>query len=99
MIHVLGKLNIIFNKYPISRGMVAYSILWPVSNLCQQKMSGKRKLDFVEAARYAILGGLWMSPAVYTYVRIFSTIWPGDTLRALIPKVSRVRLTFSFRHL
>lgn len=31
----------IFNRYPLLRGMVSYSIIWPTSAFIQQKIAGK----------------------------------------------------------
>jgi hypothetical protein len=35
-IKMLRKFTVLFTKYPISRGMVVYAILWPSSDLCRQ---------------------------------------------------------------
>lgn len=31
-----------FTKYPMARGVLAYSITWPTGNLIQQSIAGKR---------------------------------------------------------
>lgn len=32
----------ILTKYPLMKGMLAYSITWPTGNIIQQTMDGKR---------------------------------------------------------
>lgn len=37
----MSRVREIFNKYPLLRGMVSYSLIWPSSALIQQKIAGK----------------------------------------------------------
>lgn len=37
----MSRIREIFNKYPLLRGMVSYSLIWPSSALIQQKIAGK----------------------------------------------------------
>lgn len=41
-----GTVKYIFTKYPIVKGMLAYSITWPAGNIIQQTMDGKRWGNF-----------------------------------------------------
>ena len=31
---------VLWKRYPLCRGMVTYSIVWPISSICQQKIAG-----------------------------------------------------------
>lgn len=37
----MSRIITIINKYPMIRGMISYSIIWPTSALIQQKIAGK----------------------------------------------------------
>lgn len=39
---MLQKFQLLIKKYPILRGMISYSIIWPTSCLIQQTFEGKR---------------------------------------------------------
>lgn len=39
---VINRIKNIFIKYPLTKGMLAYSIMWPTGNIIQQTMVGKR---------------------------------------------------------
>lgn len=39
---LLQKFKILITKYPIVRGMISYSLIWPTSSLIQQTFEGKR---------------------------------------------------------
>ncbi|KAG4078054.1 hypothetical protein HA402_002105 [Bradysia odoriphaga] len=37
----MSMLKSLFTKYPLVRGMVSYSLIWPTSALIQQTIAGK----------------------------------------------------------
>lgn len=37
----MSRVRELLNKYPLLRGMISYSIIWPTSALIQQKIAGK----------------------------------------------------------
>lgn len=41
-------------KYPLARGMLAYSITWPTGNIIQQTMDGKRWGKFVSESDHLV---------------------------------------------
>lgn len=76
-------------KYPILRGMVTYSVLWPASNFVQQSMDKTReKYDPVESLRYLFLGSFVTAPTVYVWVKLASKIIKGTSLKHALLKVS-----------
>lgn len=42
----LKKLKVLTTKYPVLRGMISYSIIWPTSSLLQQTVEGKSLGNF-----------------------------------------------------
>lgn len=81
-----AKFASFFGKYPVSRGMVAYSILWPTSELCRQfsdiKSDNKQRseLDYSRAVRFSLYGTLWVAPTVFMWVKFIGRIIPGNSL-------------------
>jgi protein Mpv17 len=76
--------------YPIVRGMVTYAVLWPSSNICQQLIQGREKIDFAEAARFSMFGTFFTAPTLFVWVKLSSRLFPGQpTLKLAIKKVAR----------
>ncbi len=83
----LGRIQAFFRKYPLGRGMITYSLLWPTSNLCQQAIQGREEFDFAQAARFSIFGTFVIAPSVYGWVKVAGFLLPGSTLKMAITKV------------
>ena len=32
----MNRLQLVFKKYPVTKGIAAYAVLWPSSDLCRQ---------------------------------------------------------------
>jgi len=64
-------------KYPILRGMLSYSIIWPLSNIVQQHIQKREKFDFMETARFGLFGGLYVGPTVFAWVKLIGWAMPG----------------------
>ncbi|PSN54306.1 hypothetical protein C0J52_11053 [Blattella germanica] len=73
-------------KYPLTRGMITYSIIWPISNLCQQTITGRKELDFLEAVRFCIYGSCFVAPTLYAWLRLAANMWPQLNLRSAVTK-------------
>lgn len=58
-------------KYPVTRGMLSYSIIWPVGNLIQQILGGANldTIDWKKCLRFSIYGGLITAPSLYGWIR------------------------------
>ena len=83
----LTNFNKLTQEYPIVRGMLTYSIIWPISNLCQQLMEGKKQLDFMEALRFSLYGSCFVAPTLFAWLRIAVNIWPAPNLKSTLTKV------------
>lgn len=89
MAYIIRAMKNATEKYPILRGMVTYSVLWPASNFVQQSMDKTReKYDPVESLRYLFLGSFVTAPTVYVWVKLASKIIKGTSLKHALLKVS-----------
>ena len=86
-LRIFTKFREVTKKYPVARGMASYSVIWPVASLMQQKIIGKDELDFTQALRFSIYGGLFVAPTLYGWLKIASRIWPKTDLKSAITKV------------
>lgn len=86
----MSRIREIFTRYPLLRGMVSYSILWPTSAFIQQKIAGKSwsEIDWAKCARFSFYGGLYTAPTLYTWIRVSSKLFPQANLRTAIIKVN-----------
>lgn len=84
---IFVKFREISHKYPIVRGMVSYSIIWPTACLLQQKIIGKEEFNYAEAARFSLYGGLYVAPTLYCWLKCASYLWPKANLKSAITKV------------
>ena len=88
MVFLLHGLRHILNRYPITRGMLSYSILWPSSNLVQQSMDKSQKeYNFKEAIRYSIMGAFINAPTVFAWIKFNGWLIKGNTITTAIKKV------------
>ncbi|CAG7661331.1 unnamed protein product [Allacma fusca] len=83
-------------KYPISRGMVTYACLWPMANVTEQYLTGKKEIDLKQVLRFGVLGTFFFAPSLYIWVRISSRLIPGGaSLRVGIKKALLEQITYS----
>ena len=77
-------------KHPISRGMLAYAILWPTSNIVQQALIRQRPegIDWKETLRFSFFGCTYVAPSIYVWVKIIGYLLPGTTFKTAVAKVS-----------
>ncbi|XP_075970088.1 mpv17-like protein [Anticarsia gemmatalis] len=92
-----SKLYTAFKKYPLLRGMVSYSIIWPASSLIQQTFEGKTfdNYDWWRSARYGLYGSCYVAPTLYSWLTIANIMWPGNSIRAGIIKTFVETLTYT----
>lgn len=85
----MSRIRDVFTRYPLLRGMVSYSILWPTSAFIQQKIVGKSwsEIDWAKCARFSFYGGLYVAPMLYTWIRVSSKLFPQANLRTAVCKV------------
>lgn len=84
---VFSRTRVYFNKYPLLRGVATYAVIWPVSNLCQQAISGKEKFDFLQALRYSLFGAFYVAPTLHGWLKLSGLMWPQMNLKTALTKV------------
>nr|CAD7604780.1 unnamed protein product [Timema genevievae] len=82
----IWKLTSFSKKYPITRGMAAYAVIWPVSSLCQQAIVGKDKLDWAQASRYGFYGCFVVAPMIHGWIGLANAMWPSTSLKIAVVK-------------
>ncbi|CAL4184394.1 unnamed protein product [Meganyctiphanes norvegica] len=86
----------VLEKHPLVRGMITYSVVWPTSNLVQQSFDKTRKkYDYMEATRYAIVGTFGMAPMVFTWLKAAVWLVPGTTIKHAIFKAYLEQILFA----
>lgn len=80
------KFREVSQKYPIVRGMASYAVIWPSGCLIQQKIIGKDELNYIQALRFSLYGGLFVAPTLYGWLKIAHYFWPKTTFRSAITK-------------
>lgn len=86
---VLSRFRAFLRMYPVTRGMITYSMIWPTSCLIQQTViEGKnyKNYNYWAAARFSIYGGLFVAPTLYCWIRLSTFIWPKTSLRTAVAK-------------
>ncbi|CAL4166807.1 unnamed protein product, partial [Meganyctiphanes norvegica] len=84
---VIKNIRTLVTKYPLAKGMLTYSVLWPASNVTQQCLDPTRKkINHWETVRFAIFGPLVIAPSMYTWIKVASIMVKGNALRHAILK-------------
>ncbi|PNF35198.1 hypothetical protein B7P43_G07645 [Cryptotermes secundus] len=68
--------------------MIAYSLTWPISNLCQQAIRGNKEWDFAEALRFCLYGSCFVAPTLHGWLRLAANMWPELNFKSAIAKYS-----------
>ncbi|XP_042206321.1 PXMP2/4 family protein 4-like [Homarus americanus] len=96
MAKLLKVIRKVGEQYPVLRGMVTYSVLWPTSNVVQQSLDKTRdRYDPIESLRYLIFGTFGTAPTVYVWVKLASKIIRGNTLRHAVMKAGLEQILFA----
>lgn len=91
---ILAKFRKFSHTYPVVRGMVSYTAIWPVASLLQQKISGKEELSYMQALRFSLYGGFFVAPTLYCWLKCSTLIWPKSDLKSAITKALVEQVTY-----
>ncbi|XP_051174389.1 mpv17-like protein isoform X1 [Leptopilina boulardi] len=91
---VVTKFRSVTKNYPVARGMASYVVIWPVASLIQQKITGKEKLDYIQALRFSIYGGFFVAPTLYAWLKVASRLWPRADLKSALTKALVEQVTY-----
>lgn len=75
-------------KYPVTRGMASYAVIWPLGSVIQQTMAGVEEYDYAKIARFCLYGSCYVAPTLHTWLRIARHLWPKNDLPSALKKVS-----------
>lgn len=92
MSSAIVRLKEITTKYPLLRGVLSYSIIWPTSALIQQRMAGKTldTYDWGRCIRFSIYGAFYVAPTLYAWIRLSTMLFPKNNFKSAISKVGFV---------
>ncbi|XP_016037668.2 protein sym1 isoform X1 [Drosophila simulans] len=89
--------KVFVTRYPIVRGMISYSLIWPTGSLIQQTVEGRRwgTYDWWRVLRFSMYGGLFVAPTLYGWVKISSAMWPQTSLRTGVIKAAVETISYT----
>ncbi|GAB0094446.1 SYM1 [Sergentomyia squamirostris] len=92
----MKNLKLVTSQYPVLRGMLAYSVIWPTAVIVQQTIAGKRwdTYDYKKCVRFCLYGTFFVAPTLYMWVRFSSRIWPATGLRTAAKKAVIEQFTY-----
>ncbi|XP_053673878.1 mpv17-like protein [Anopheles nili] len=84
-------------QYPVVRGMITYSLLWPTGCFIQQKLAGKKmnEIDWKKCLRFFCYGGFIVAPSLYCWIRVASIMWPRQDLKSAIAKALTEQISYT----
>lgn len=89
-------MSFIFRSFPVLRNMAIYAVLYPSANIVQQTLILRvDSLDFAEVFRFAIYGGLFHAPLVYSWLGLAARMFPKNNITHLFAKVLLDQLCFA----
>ncbi|XP_055912507.1 mpv17-like protein [Eupeodes corollae] len=94
---LLSKFKVLITKYPMARGMVSYSLIWPTSSIIQQYIEGKTlgTIDWWRCLRFSLYGGFFVAPTLYGWIRLSTAMWPETSLRTGIVKAAVEQISYT----
>lgn len=93
---LISKARTILTKYPITRGMLSYSIIWPSGCLLQQLwFNDEDHINWNKCFRFLIYGGFFVAPTLYTWVRLSSAMFPNPGIKSALAKVVIEHITYT----
>ncbi|XP_076065974.1 mpv17-like protein isoform X2 [Oratosquilla oratoria] len=96
MTSLLRGFQTMVKRYPVTRGMLTYGVLWPTSNLVQQEFDKTREgFDYKETLRFCALGTFAVAPTVYCWIKIAGRLVKGTTLKHAIFKAYLEQILFA----
>uniref|UniRef100_A0A1B6GFQ9 Mpv17-like protein n=1 Tax=Cuerna arida TaxID=1464854 RepID=A0A1B6GFQ9_9HEMI len=95
MSSIFSKVVQFSKKYPLSRGMASYALIWPLGSLAQQTIFGETEYDYAKVARFSLYGSCYVAPTLHCWIKIANTIWPHNTLRSAVTKAIVEQFTYT----
>lgn len=86
------------SQYPLVRGMLSYSIIWPSCSLVQDYIENGTTIEncnWVRAARYSFFGTFFMAPLFYGWMRYSSRFFKGRNLKTALTRACLEQISYS----
>lgn len=91
----LSQLVLFSKKYPVSRGMVSYAIIWPLGSIIQQTIISEDDIDYAKVGRFCLYGSCYVAPTIHCWIKIANTLWPLNNLKSALTKVTIIIFHFA----
>ncbi|XP_014240427.1 PXMP2/4 family protein 4-like [Cimex lectularius] len=82
-------------RYPISRGMASYAVIWPIGSLVQQHIEGRKEYDLWRVGRFCLYGSCYVAPTLNIWMKIARFMWPQNTFSAALSKALIEQVTYT----
>lgn len=83
---ILGQVRCTVQRRPLVKGMLVYSITWPIGSFMQQKVEAK-ELSVRRMVKFSLYGSLYVAPGLYGWMKLSCFIWPKPTFFSTVTKV------------
>lgn len=84
--------------YPLIRGMISYSIIWPTCSIVQEYLDHGATIEeanFARAARFGIFGSFFMAPVFYGWMKFSGRFFKSNTLKTAILRAAIEQVSYS----
>lgn len=85
-------------QYPLIRGMVSYSVIWPTCSIVQEYIehgTTVENADWARAARFGIFGTFFMAPVFYGWLKYSSRFFKKKNLATAITRAAIEQVSYS----
>lgn len=86
---IFNNLKKMVQSKPMIRGMITYSITWPIGNLIQQTFE-LEKYNLAQTLKFGLYGSLYVAPTIHKWMQFSCYLWPKNTIEHTILKVRKV---------
>ncbi|KAJ8709719.1 hypothetical protein PYW08_009723 [Mythimna loreyi] len=87
-----------YRHYPLLRGMVSYSIIWPTCSITQEYLEHGTNIadaDWARAARFGFFGAFCMAPVFYSWMKYSSRFFKRNDLRTAVFRAAIEQVSYS----
>ncbi|KAL1140633.1 hypothetical protein AAG570_000563 [Ranatra chinensis] len=92
---LLGKVVEFTHRYPVTRGMASYAVIWPLGSLIQQTVEGREKYDLWRTARFSFYGSCYVAPTLNMWMHVAKHMWPQNTIGAAVAKAAVEQISYT----
>lgn len=90
MTYLINCLKFVQSK-PLLRGMIFYSVSYPIASLIQQTFE-KEEYSVRRTVKFGLYGSLFVAPTLFGWMKLSCLMWPQNTVKFALIKVSLCRV-------